>query len=213
MKAAHATHAAHPVQEWEDAQAMEASWWGDCTNTYGEETKQRVYARAMGIPEVPHGPGGFAYDLKGQTVVDIGGGPCSLLLRSVNLGVDKKTRYSKAVVIDPCAYPTWVAHRYMMGGISLRRVRGEAPIIGRYDLALIYNCLQHVEDPERIIANARKASKELKMFEWIDIPPHDGHPHMLTAASLQKWTGEQGNVGHFNGDDESGCVGKAWYCW
>jgi hypothetical protein len=33
--------------------------------------------------------------------------------------------------------------------------------------------LQHVESVERIINNAKRAAPVLRLFEWIDIPPHD----------------------------------------
>jgi hypothetical protein len=46
------------------------------------------------------------------------------------------------------------------------------------------------------------------LFEWIDIPAHDGHPHELTEASLNEWIGQKGNVITLA---ESGCYGKAYY--
>ena len=76
---------------------------------------------------------------------------------------------------------------------------------GAFDLALIYNCLQHVDDPEKIVANACAAAKELRMFEWINIPPHEGHPHELKADLLEKWAGRQGRV-----VDLPECGGVAW---
>lgn len=79
-----------------------------------------------------------------------------------------------------------------------------------FDIALLYNVLQHVEDPEKVIANARAISPrgELHMFEWIDIPPHEGHPHMLTEAMLSKATGRRGRVVELRGEYE--CTGRAW---
>ena len=71
--------------------------------------------------------------------------------------------------------------------------------------------MQHCEDPEKIISNAKKAGKLLRIFEWIDIPPHEGHPHMLTQENLEKWIGQKGHTTELNG--VNGCYGKAFYGW
>jgi hypothetical protein len=68
--------------------------------------------------------------------------------------------------------------------------------------------MQHAIDPGKIIDNAKKAAPVLRLFEWIDIPAHDGHPHELTEASLNEWIGQKGNVITLA---ESGCYGKAYY--
>ena len=85
---------------------------------------------------------------------------------------------------------------------------GENVAESGYDEVWIYNCMQHAIDPERIIANAKAAAPLLRLFEWIDIPAHDGHPHELTEASLNKWIGGTGTVTYLS---ESGCYGKAYY--
>src|SRR5690349_19584455 len=94
-------------------QEFEASWWGDCANTYGEETKQIVYARHMGIPVHDVGAPGPMVQLPSDvySVIDFGGGPASLLLKTRVL--------DRAWVVDPCPYPTWVTHRYVTHQIVL----------------------------------------------------------------------------------------------
>ncbi len=34
---------------WDDDQQWESEWWGDCVNTFAEETKQLTYAKKMGL--------------------------------------------------------------------------------------------------------------------------------------------------------------------
>lgn len=75
--------------------------------------------------------------------------------------------------------------------------------------AWVYNVLQHVMDPEKIIQVAKRAARVIRLFEWIDIPPHPGHPHELTEANLSKWLGGEGTVEEFKG--ENGLSGKAFY--
>lgn len=176
-------------------QEFERAFWGDCTNTYDEEQKQYVYAQFMGLDQK-----GYGFDLAGRSVVDIGGGPVSLLLKCRNLG--------SCTVVDPLEYPSWTQARYSIKGISVNVVCGESFKGRGYDEAWIYNCLQHTDDPKLIIQNAKEAASVLRIFEWIDIPPHPGHPHQLTKASLDEWIGSEGKTVRLN---TNGCYGHAYY--
>lgn len=187
---------------WEKAQEFEKGWWGNCTNTFGEETKQLLYANRMGLKTFHNGKSPFNFDMKGKSVLDIGGGPCSLLLKCVNTG--------KTEVVDPCKYPEWVKIRYELAGISFNNIKGE-DINYKYgfDEAWIYNCLQHVGSPEKIIKNAKKISKVIRIFEWIDLPVCEGHPHELTEKKLDKWLGGIGKVEQLTGQNT--CKGKCYF--
>lgn len=185
---------------WTDDQAFESNWWGLCTNTYHEETKQLVYAKRMGLfPEMVEGKYPV-YDLKGKTVLDVGGGPVSLLLKCVNV---------KGTVVDPCTYPTWVSVRYAEAGIDYKKVPAEDMVFrDRFDEAWCYNVLQHVKDPQQIIQNMKDYAKVIRLFEWVNMPVSDGHPHTLTEDKLNEWLGGEGKVETMN---ESGCKGDAYY--
>jgi 2-polyprenyl-3-methyl-5-hydroxy-6-metoxy-1,4-benzoquinol methylase len=190
------------MTEWQLAQEFERAWWSNCCNSFSEETKQLTYAYKMGLAagaSAGHWP---VYDLGGRRVLDIGGGPVSMLLKCVNYG-------AASTVIDPCAYPAWVGERYQSVGIGLWRVKAEDfDFRANFDEAWIYNVLQHVEDPEQIVANARKAAPVIRIFEWIDMEPCEGHPQMLTEADLNRWLDTVGATEHLN---ENGCVGRSYY--
>jgi hypothetical protein len=192
---------------WHDDQKWEAAWWGTCANTFGEETKQITYAHRMGLQNVPldgHWP---VYDVQHKRILDIGGGPTSLLLKTVNL--------AEGVVIDPCRYPAWVAERYRHARITYLERPGENPLFPPYygpkyfDECWIYNCLQHTLDPRRIIENARTVAKAIRIFEWIDREECIGHPQTLRALELDQWLDGTGIVENMKG--ENGCVGPAYY--
>lgn len=180
------------------AQEWERAWWGNCANTLGEEEKQLVYARLMGIEFHHDGKTPYAIDLNGKSVIDIGGGPASLLLKAAN---------GKMTVIDPCDYPEWVADRYAAAGIVFHRMRGEDISEGQFDEAWIYNVLQHVNDPAAVAENARRIARVVRVFEWISVPQSPGHPHVLTQQNLERWFGGHGDVVQLN---ENGCVGTCW---
>jgi hypothetical protein len=175
---------------------FESQYWGDCCNTFDEDQKHYVYARYMGLKQV-----GYSFDVGGARVIDIGGGPTSMLLKTINLA-------PRSLVVDPLLYPMWTYDRYSAKGIDSLVVRGEDIFEQGYDECWIYNCLQHTDDPERIIKNALSAAKTLRIFEWVDVPPHDGHPIELTKEKLDAWIGKEGQTIHLA---ESGCFGKAYF--
>jgi hypothetical protein len=175
---------------------FESAYWGDCCNTFDEDQKHYVYARYMGLKQV-----GYSFDVAGARIIDIGGGPTSMLLKTINLA-------PRSLVVDPLHYPDWTYDRYSAKGIDSLVVRGEDIFEQGYDECWIYNCLQHTDDPERIIKNALNAAKTLRIFEWVDIPAHDGHPIELTSAKLDAWIGNEGQTIHLA---ESGCFGKAYF--
>lgn len=190
---------------------FERDFWGTCANSFGEETKQILYMREMGFPLVRDWRSAFNFDFGGRSVIDIGGGPVSVLLKRVDDGA--------SWVVDPMFLPEWARRRYVETGVvyieksgetftKLRAMRDDEGKLRQFDVGLIYNCLQHVDDPAKVITNALRVSKTLRMFEWIDIPPHEGHPHMLTQSMLEEATGQRGVVKQFYGEYE--CTGRAW---
>ena len=143
---------------------LKSRFWGDCTNTFGEELKQLYYLSLMGFIRRPTWRTQYEFDGEGKSYVDIGGGPCSVLLKFSN---------RTGMIVDPGEYPVWVYDRYQAAGLKWSPASGESIEPGKgppFDVALIYNCLQHCEDPAKVVANARTASKQLVMFEWIDTP-------------------------------------------
>lgn len=207
---------------WDKDQEFEREWWGDCANTFSEETKQLTYGYKMGLQCYANNGKWPCYNLDRKSILDIGGGPTSLLLKCENRG--------RTVVVDPCQYPNWTYHRYQELGIEFLTNKGEDPITTyclcseeldqnqhplckahekiTFDEAWIYNVLQHTEDPEAIIQNAQKYSRLIRIFEWIDIPAHEGHPQELKEELLNEWLGGKGTTEHLN---ENGCYGRAYY--
>ena len=121
-------------------QEFERKWWGTCQNTYGEETKQLVYARLMGLVTSHDGNSPYSIDVQEKSILDIGGGPSSLLLKCRNLGY--------GMVVDPCVYPAWVHQRYAEANIAFLQMAGEEFVAeDQFDEVWIYNVLQHVENP------------------------------------------------------------------
>jgi len=195
---------------WDHHQEWEKNWWGDCTHTYAEEQKHVEYSRMMGL-EIIVGRGQWpVWDLQGRNVLDIGGGPVSMLLKAYNRG-------PRCMVSDPCQYPEWVHQRYNIAGIGYRKYAGEdlkpsleRDLEGGFDEVWIYNVLQHTQDPELIISNAWEFAPVIRLFEWIDIPPHEGHPHELKKVLLDYWLGSPGYTEWFDNSKGDGMMGHGY---
>ncbi len=190
-----------------EAHDYEADFWGDCLNTYDEERKQYAYALRMGLWDGE----GFSFTVGGRSVLDIGGGPVSMLLKTPDRGADSG-------VLDPGAnyWPSWVHDRYHVAGIGVDPGRGEdiPPKMRtesgvRFDEVWIYNVLQHVDDVEAVLYNAARCAGTIRIFEWIGIPAYDGHPNELTAERLRAVlpTGK----GRVERLADGGAVGVAFY--
>ena len=183
-----------------EAQEWELAWWNGAINTFGEEAKQITYAHRMGLVNEPREGKWPVYDLAGRSVVDLGGGPVSMLLKCVG---------GNGVVVDPCPYPDWVAARYQAAEIDYRVEEAEtyvSPI--EFSEAWIYNVLQHVVDPQQVVETAKRQASLVRIFEWIETPPNIGHPHTLHADELNDWLGGEGTVEFVN---ENGAVGLCYY--
>lgn len=188
-------------------QDFEVQWWGDCSNTFSEETKQLTYAHRMGLVQVRLGEKWPIYDLGHRDIIDVGGGPVSLLLKCVSAG-------RGSTVVDPATYPAWTTQRYEHCGIHPVRARAEDWLHETDDLfdeAWCYNVLQHVVDPERIVAGMRRVARRIRIFEWIDLGPSLGHPQTLRSDELDRWLAAEKGHGKTEQVNENGCIGPAYY--
>lgn len=188
---------------WEEHQKWEAEWHksnNNCANSYNEETKQYDYAHRMGLDAfIANRFGAKSWNFGEANVLDVGGGPYSLLLKS---------KAKSMTVLDPCDYPNWCMVRYAECGIKYIKHDAETMEFPEvFDIILCYNVLQHVKDPKAICTQMRKYGKLIYFFDWIGIGNTPGHPNVLEEGKLNEWLGGSGKVdGHayygvFKGND------------
>ena len=174
-------------------------WWGDCVNTLGEEVKQILYAEKMGLIRMETFRSPFFFDMKGASVIDIGGGPVSLLLKCINVS---------GIVIDPGDYPHFIYERYRTAGIRCAVEVGENLNAIGHDEAWIYNSLQRSVNPELVLNNAKRAAKTIRIFQWINTIVSEDSPHILTRRFFDRVLGVSGTVEVVN---LFGYMGYAYY--
>ncbi len=170
---------------WTEVQRHEADYWGNCLGmrAWGEFVKQEMYGREMGLFDA-YGNGDGELVMRGKSVLDVGGGPMSMTLRCWDA--------SHLVVVDPCNWPASVERRYRNYGIQFIREAGEeldklALSTEQYDEVWVYNVLQHTQEPQIVVNNAVARVARggvLRIFEWLNIPADECHPHVLTSEWL-----------------------------
>lgn len=199
---------------WEQHQDWERRWWSTCHNTFSEEAKAITYMHRVGYQVVPDdqpdGPIPWrdiwpVWDVEGRNIVDLGGGPVSPLLKCRNRG-------TLCDVVDPCEYPSWVGQRYGSVGIAVHHVPAEEfNVLHEYDEAWVLNCLQHVQDPVRVLETAARAAPVVRLFEWIDVPACPGHPWTITVDMVEGVLGPRRSGVAREWIDENGAQGWATY--
>ncbi|MGH2596132.1 MAG: hypothetical protein ACRDH7_09235 [Actinomycetota bacterium] len=166
---------------WAEAQEAEVTWWGSCLNTFWVEREQFEIARMMGL-------GVEDYSIRtAGTIWDVGGGPVSMLLKAEG--------WSEAQVIDPARFPAWTLMRYAEAGIDLVPVPAEDALFDpvlRPDEIWIYNTLQHVGDPLRVVELAVSVAPVVRLFEWVEQMTNECHIHTLHAAEIERWAMDAG---------------------
>ena len=174
------------TKTWDKDQKWESTWWGDCVNTYGEETKQFDYAGKLGLEILADSQGKY-FLTGGVSVLDVGGGPVSLLLKCRDRG--------RCAVVDPCNYPPWIGRRYKAADIEYRRSKAEVMAFDEvFDEVWLYNVLQHVESVEQVIRGCQKYGKIIRVFEWLEIGVAPGHPQNLLEDQLNELFRGEGKV-------------------
>lgn len=112
------------------------------------------------------------------SIVDIGCGPQSLLLSHSDKAEGRR------IAIDPLRFTDEDEAQYARCGITRLQVPAEDAAFDRVDEVWMYNCLQHVRDPQRVLDVALSACGRIRLFEWLHTPISIVHPHSLTQELL-----------------------------
>lgn len=172
------------LQDWQEVNKWESHWWGDCTNTFIEEVKQMQIIKYMSLKaDVKDAKVGI--DIQGKNICDLGGGVVSLLLKCINRG-------NYCVVVDPILEkaPIWVKERYKASDLFYSESMAElAEFDKKFDEVWLYNVLQHVQNPLEVLDTVKRLGNAVRIFEWLNTPPHDGHPHTITKEMIDESLG------------------------
>lgn len=119
---------------------------------------------------------------RGKRIIEYGAGVVGYTVRSDKLG--------PSFAVEPLDMPQWVRDRYEERNIKFIQAPGELVnleflgLTEKLDEAWMAGVLQHVLDPIAILENMAKVANVVRISEWVDIPPHEGHPWMVTEEMI-----------------------------
>jgi len=158
---------------WEAAQEGEREFHMTPAYRAPERHKRERYRSLIGITEAMP---------PGLSVIDVGGGPESLLLDYPDIN---------GTVLDPLTFGEDDELRYAKAGIKrlitpVEEWNALECISELYDEVWVYNCLQHVRDLDEAFRQICLMGKRVRLFEWCEIPTDKMHLHTLTADGIRK---------------------------
>jgi hypothetical protein len=114
-------------------------------------------------------------------------------------------------VVDPLEIPNWADARYRLADIRYVNTTAESTRelnqVNPLDEIWMYNVLQHVQDPERVVRRIRATGAHARLFDWVDTVVNVLHPHSISSSKLNEWIGALGIRRHLR---TGGAVGTAW---
>jgi hypothetical protein len=130
-------------------------------------------------------------NLSGKSVVEIGPARIAGLLFCTN--------YSKSYIIEPTPYEG-IDYLYENKNIEIIKEKAESCNFPYVDEVWIFNLMQHVQDPDKLIEICKKHSKIIKFFEPIDLPTNNEHPYSFSLEDYKNYFGDCVKVYSFNGE-------------
>lgn len=167
------------IDLWDAAQRHEHAYHCDGDITAARATSRmhrRWYASMLDIPspcDAPHLPPTLTAP---RIVAELGCGPVGMVLET-------SVAAKGSLAVDPLTFLPEDEARYAKAGM----VRVTAPaetIAAAFEEAWVCNCLQHVQDPDAVMAVAVRATKAVRVFEWVDVPTDRLHLHTITEGRI-----------------------------
>lgn len=140
-----------------------------------------------------------------KTIIDVGSGPIGPLLHCTNLS-------NKSTCIEPLIekYHPIVKKRYIDHNLQVFGGPFEDYIFEeKVDEVWFFNILQHCIDPELCLIKAKENSQIIRIFEPIDLPTNNEHPHSFNEQWFKNILGDEvkifqgGTIDRFH---EANCV-------
>lgn len=159
-----------PRLRWKIAQKGEAQWW---TAWFKEHENDDAWLNKL----LEYFDLKENQDFGEKTLVDIGSGP---------IGVLTKLKAKEKIAVDPLPIESIdkTIKRIMAIGEKIPLPDEEA------DCVFIYNVLQHVISPEKVLKEGTRILKKGGAFyiaEKLNVPADRLHPHSLKLGMFEKW--------------------------
>jgi len=157
-------------ERWQSAQVGERNWHTKkgFMIDYGQSYEN--YFKYLGINP----------DLKGKRIIEIGCADNPALKYCYN--------YGDCTIIEPMFSPRLDLF-ILQTGINLIKEPAEYVEV-EGDEAWLFNVLQHVISPDKIIENMKRSVSIIRFFEPIEMGTCQKHPHAFTLNDFKYWFGD-----------------------
>lgn len=131
----------------------------------------------------------FKKDFKDKTIIEVGAGPHGAILIC-------EGNFKRGVVVEPLIndHLSSVRKIYEENNITIVTNAYEQEELGHFDETWLFNVLQHVICPEKILKKAAKTSNVIRVFESIDQPINVAHPHLINKSTFTTVLGDFGQI-------------------
>lgn len=155
------------LERWQEAQVAEAA-----TATYDLQNSRQAYEHIFHYL-------GMDLDQHGKTIAEIGCGPFPAAMFCRGL--------TSAFVFEPLSPKP----NHLPGNIHWNQIAFEdfKPYFN-VDEVWLFNVLQHVRDPEKVVERAKRSAPVVRYFEPVDYPTCVYHPHSFTQYDFERWFGD-----------------------
>ena len=150
-------------ERWAEAQVAELA-----TATYDLDNSRRAYQHIFDYL-------GIDFHHEGKIIAEVGCGPypavmfCKISSAIVFEPLFSQPEESRVNILwNQCAFEDF---EYAFGA----------------DECWLFNVLQHVRDPDAVIAKAKEVAETVRFFEPVDYPTCVYHPHTFSQADFERW--------------------------
>jgi hypothetical protein len=175
---------------WQEAQAAEVA-----VVSYDREKSCRAYQHIfdyLGMPE----------DQSGKFITEIGCGAYPAI---------QFCSGGQGVVYEPLHFDSLSNLAQAQKIVWYQRAFEDTPYPPKSDEVWIFNCLQHVRDPELVVTKAKRCAPVVRFFEPVDYPTCIYHPHTFTEDDFRRWFGEvKRYTDRLPGFFDADCVYGTW---
>jgi len=180
-------------ERWERAQIAEAQYHTEQTEDHLRSTRTIFAYLGMDVNQ------------KGKSIAEVGCGPYPSVLYC---------SYSLAVLYEPLGYDALrVAAVDKEGVVWFQQAFEDVIRPPHTDELWLFNCLQHVRDPEKVVEKAKETSRVIRFFEPIDFGTSEPHPHTFSIDDFTRWFGQANRYkgGSAEGFHTADCAYGSWY--
>lgn len=126
---------------------------------------------------------GMDQDLKGKSIIEIGCADIPALYFCENIN-------QQSTIVEPMPSSILDELSQEIGVNLIKDCAENLDLEFEYSEVWLFNVLQHVLDPDKLVENCKKWAKVVRFFEPVDQEISDCHPHAPTQEDFKRWFGD-----------------------